>query len=188
MFHLQFLEIGLVLLAFSSAFSLERNLVLFPPRMTHESLQLPNNLQASSIQQCLPHRKNFLFPWKSMNLHQYQKGHILAIIHEMLQQIFNLFQAKAFLGLQKENYIQFLNELHQQLEYLQVIMRLDTEQQNGAWGGENLRLQVKAYFRRMRDYLENQAYSSCARIIVQVEVNRCLFFVHTLTRSLRSEN
>ncbi|XP_069863467.1 interferon epsilon [Dipodomys merriami] len=185
MFHKQFLEIGLVLLASSSVFSLEENLVLFQPRMTRESLQLLNNLQTSSIQQCLPHRKNFLFPWKSMSPHQYQKGHILAFIYEVLQQIFSLFQAKTFLGLQKENHTKFLTELHQQLEYLQVFMRLEAEQQNGAWGGDNLRLQVKAYFRRIHAYLENQAYSSCARIIVQVEVNRCLLFVLTLTRSLR---
>ncbi|KAM4878022.1 LOW QUALITY PROTEIN: interferon epsilon [Thomomys bottae] len=151
--------------------------------MTGESLQLLNNLQASSIQQCLPHRKNFLFPWKPMSPHHYQKGYILAI-HEMLQQSFGLFQAKTSLDFQKENNMQFLTDLHQQLEYLQVLIRLEVEP-NGTWGGENLSIQVKAYFQRIHNYLENQASSRCARIIVQVEINSCLFFILTLTRNLR---
>jgi hypothetical protein len=120
--------------------------------------------------------------------HRYQKEHALAILHEMVQQIFNLFKANSSLGHLKDNHIEkFLIELHQQLAYLEALMRLYPEQKSGALGSENLRLQVKAYFRRIHDYLENQGYSICARIIVQVEITRCLLFVFRFTGRLSNE-
>ncbi|XP_020009612.2 interferon epsilon [Castor canadensis] len=188
MIHKQFLEIVLVLLASSTVFSPELKEGLLQPRMNRERLQLLNNLQTLSIQQCLPHRKNFLLPWKSVTPHRYQKEHALAILHEMVQQIFNLFKANSSLGHLKDNHIEkFLIELHQQLAYLEALMRLYPEQKSGALGSENLRLQVKAYFRRIHDYLENQGYSICARIIVQVEITQCLLFVFRFTGRLSNE-
>lgn len=81
----------------------------------------------------------------------------------------------------------FLIELHQQLEYLETLIRQQAEQRSGTSGSENLRLQVKMYFQRIRDYLENQEYSRCAWTIVQVEINRCLFFVFQLTGKLSKQ-
>ncbi|XP_008827153.1 interferon epsilon [Nannospalax galili] len=176
------LEIVLVLLASSTVFSLEAKLILFQSRMNTRSLQLLNNLQISSIQQCLPHRKNFLLPQKSVAPYQYQKGHVLAVIQEILQQIFSLFQANVSLVSWEENYIEkFLTVLHQQLEYTESLLELEAEERTGALSVRNLRLKIKAYFRRIHDYLENHGYSSCAWIIVQVEINRCLLFVFRLT-------
>ncbi|XP_058422117.1 interferon epsilon [Diceros bicornis minor] len=185
----QFFEIVLVLLASSAIFSLELKLVLFQQRrVNRESLKLLNKLQTSSIQQCLPHRKNFLLPQKSVNPHQYQKGHALAVLHEMLQQIFNLFRANIPLdGWEESHKEKFLIELHQQLEYLEALIGLEAEQKSGTLGSENLRLQVKMYFRRILDYLEYQEYSSCAWTIVQVEINRCLLFVFRLTGKLSTQ-
>ncbi|XP_014686768.1 interferon epsilon isoform X1 [Equus asinus] len=189
MINKQFFEIMLVLLASSTIFSLELKLVLFQQRrVNRESLKLLNRLQPSAIHQCLSHRRNFLLPQKSVNPHQYQKRHTLAILHEMLQQIFNLFRANIPLDAWEESHMEtFLIELHQQLEYLEALMGLEAEQKCGPLGNENLRLQVKMYFRRIRDYLENQEYSSCARTIVQVEINRCLFFVFQLTGKLSTQ-
>lgn len=82
---------------------------------------------------------------------------------------------------------EFLVELHQQLEYLEALMRLQAEQKSDTLGSENLTLQVKMYFQRIRDYLENQDYSSCAWTIVRVEINRCLFFVFQLTGKLSKQ-
>ncbi|XP_047623512.1 interferon epsilon [Phacochoerus africanus] len=184
-----FFEIMLVLLASSTGFSRELKLVLFQQRrVNRESLKLLNKLQTSSIQQCLPHRKNFLLPQKSMNPHQYQKQQALAILHEMLQQIFSLFRAVISLdGWEESHMEEFLVELHQQLEYLEALMRLQAEQKSDTLGSENLTLQVKMYFQRIRDYLENQDYSSCAWTIVRVEINRCLFFVFQLTGKLSKQ-
>uniref|UniRef100_F6Z7A7 Interferon epsilon n=1 Tax=Equus caballus TaxID=9796 RepID=F6Z7A7_HORSE len=145
MINKQFFEIMLVLLASSTIFSLELKLVLFQQRrVNRESLKLLNRLQPSAIQQCLSHRRNFLLPQKSVNPHQYQKRHALAILHEMLQQIFNLFRANIPLDAWEESHMEtFLIELHQQLEYLEALMGLEAEQKCGPLGSENLRLQVK---------------------------------------------
>ncbi|XP_024593835.1 interferon epsilon [Neophocaena asiaeorientalis asiaeorientalis] len=189
MINKPFFEIVLVLLASSSVCSRELKLVLFQQkRVNRESLKLLNKLQTSSIQQCLPHRKNFLLPQKSMNPHQYQKGQALAILHEMLQQIFNLFRAIISLNGWEESHMEkLLIELHEQLKYLEALMRRQAEQKRDTLGSENLRLQVKIYFQRIRDYLENQDYSTCAWTIVQVEINRCLFFVFRLTGKLSKQ-
>lgn len=189
MINKSFFEIMLVLLASSTGFSRELKLVLSQQRrVNRESLKLLNKLQTSSIQQCLPHRKNFLLPQKSMNPHQYQKQQALAILHEMLQQIFSLFRAVISLdGWEESHMEEFLVELHQQLEYLEALMRLQAEQKSDTLGSENLTLQVKMYFQRIRDYLENQDYSSCAWTIVRVEINRCLFFVFQLTGKLSKQ-
>ncbi|XP_024653936.1 interferon epsilon [Macaca nemestrina] len=184
-----FFEIVLVLLASTTVFSLDLKVILFQQkRVNQESLKLLNKLQTSSIHLCLPHRKNFLLPQKSLSPQQYQKGHTLAILHEMLQQIFSLFRANISLDGWEENHMEkFLIQLHQQLEYLEALMGLEAEKLSGTLGSDNLRLQVKMYFRRIHDYLENQDYSSCAWAIVQVEINRCLFFVFSLTEKLSKQ-
>ncbi|XP_062936361.1 interferon epsilon [Cynocephalus volans] len=189
MINKHFFEIVLVLLASSTIFSLELKLVLFQQRrMNREGLKLLNKLQTSSIQQCLPHRKNFLLPQMSVNPQQYQKGHALAILHEMLQQIFNLFEANIPLDGWEENRMEkFLFELYQQLEYLEALMEVEAGQKSGGLGSENLRLQVKTNFRRIHDYLESQDHSSCAWTIVQVEINRCLFFAFRFIGKLNKQ-
>ncbi|KAM9642380.1 interferon epsilon [Trichechus inunguis] len=185
MINRHFSEIVLVLLASSTTFSLELKLVHFQRRVNRESLKLLNKLRSSSIQQCLPHRENFVLPQKSMNPHHYHKGHTVAILHEILQQIFNLFRTNLSLDSWEESQMEkFLIELYQQLEHLEALMGLEAEQKSGTLGTENLRLQVKMYFQRIRNYLENQKYSSCAWTIVRIEIIRCLFFVFRLTGKL----
>lgn len=185
-----FCESVLVLLTSSTIFSLELKLILFQQRrVNRESLKLLNKLRVSSIQQCLPHRKDFLRPQKAVNPHQDEKEYTLVILHEMLQQIFSLFQANISLEGWKESHMEkFLIELHQQLEYLEMLMGLQTDQKSSTLGSENFRLQIKMYFRRIRDYLDNQEYSSCAWTIVQMEINRCLFFVFPLTGKLSKQD
>ncbi|XP_062064117.1 interferon epsilon [Lepus europaeus] len=185
-----FFEIVLVLLASSTIFSLDLKLVPFQQRrMNTRSLKPWNNLQKLRIQQCLPHRNDFRLPLKSVNPHQYQKAQVLAVIHETLQQIFSLFRENISLGGGEQNDLEkFLIELHQELLYLEGFMELEAKQESGALGSEILRLQIKTYFLRIRDYLEAQDYSSCAWIIVQVEINRCLFFVVRLTEMLNKKS
>ncbi|XP_058551208.1 interferon epsilon [Neofelis nebulosa] len=183
MINKHFFEIVSVLLASSTIFSLELKLALFQQRVNRESLKLLSTLQSSSIQQCLPHRKNFLLPQRSVNPRQYQKGQALAILHEMLQQIFNLFRANTSPGGWEESHVEkFLTELHQQLEYLETLTGLEAEQDSSILGSENVRLPIKMYFQRIHDYLESQEYSSCAWTIVRGEINRCLFFALQLIR------
>lgn len=59
-------------------------------------------------------------------------------------------------GWEESHVENFLTELHQQLEHLEALRGLQAEQNSS----ENPRLQVKMYFRRIHDYLENQEYSS----------------------------
>ncbi|CAH6776950.1 interferon epsilon [Phodopus roborovskii] len=188
MIHKQLPEMVLLLLASSTVFSLEPTFILFQSRMKRESLYLLNALPIPSVQQCLAHRKNFLLPRQSVSRHQYHKGHALAVLHEVLQQIFSLFQAHVSLDIWEENHIErVLAALHQQLEYVESLAGLKAEQKSGGSSVQSLRIQIKAYFRRIHDYLEDQRYSSCAWIIVQVEINRCMFFVFRLTRWLSKQ-
>ncbi|KAM5331403.1 LOW QUALITY PROTEIN: interferon epsilon [Glossophaga mutica] len=172
MINKHFFEIVLVLLA-SSLSSLELKLVLFQQRrVNRESFKLLNHLQTSLVQRCLP-KKNFLLPHKAVSPRQCEKG-ALTILHETLQQIFNLFGANISLdGWEESQMKKFHIELHQQLE--------------STIGSDNLRLRVKMYFQRICNYLENQEYSSCAWTIVHVEINRCLFFVFRLTGTLSKQ-
>uniref|UniRef100_A0A2K6F165 Interferon epsilon n=1 Tax=Propithecus coquereli TaxID=379532 RepID=A0A2K6F165_PROCO len=174
MINKHFFEIVLMGLASSAVFSLELKLILFQQRQVNkESLKFLNKLQTSSIQQCLPCRKNFLLLQMSVRPQQYQKGHALALLHEVFQQIFNLFRVNISLDGWEENHMKkFLIELHQQLEYLEVLIGLEAEQKNGTLGSENLRLQVKI---------------SCAWTIVQVEISQCLSFVFRLTGKLSKQ-
>ncbi|XP_055973380.1 interferon epsilon [Sorex fumeus] len=189
MINKHFFEVFLVLLTSSTVFSLELETVLVQQRrINRESLKLLSRLLSSSIQQCLPHRKNFLLPLKSMNPHRHQMGRSLAILQEMLQQIFSLFRARTSLDDWEQRHTeQFLLELHQQLEYLEMLLKSEAEQKKGTLSNENLRLQVKIYFQRIRDYLENQEYCSCAWAIVHAEIHRCLFFVFRLTGMLSKQ-
>ncbi|ELV11363.1 interferon epsilon [Tupaia chinensis] len=189
MVNRHFFEAVLMLLASSTILSLELKPFLFQQRrVNRESFKLLNTLRSSSIQQCLPHRKNFLLPHKSVNPQQFQKRHTLAILHEMLQQIFNLFSANVSPDDWEEHYKEkFLIELHEQLDYLEGLMELEAEQKNDALDSEDRRLHVKKYFRRIRNYLENHKYSSCAWTIVQVEIKRCLFLVLRLIGKLSTE-
>ncbi|XP_012787224.2 interferon epsilon [Sorex araneus] len=184
-----FFEVLLVLLTSSTVFSLELKMVLFQQRrINRESLKLLSRFQSSSIQQCLQHRKNFLLPLRSMNPDHNQTGHAIAILQEMLQQIFHLFRARTSLDdWEQRHKEQFLLEIHQQLEYLEMLLKSEAEQKKSTLSHENLRLQVKIYFQRIRDYLENQEYCSCAWAIVHAEIHRCLFFVFRLTGMLSKQ-
>ncbi|XP_031232663.1 interferon epsilon [Mastomys coucha] len=185
MVHKQLPEMVLLLLASSTIFSLEPKLIPFQSRMNRESLQLLKSLPSSSVQQCLAHRKNFLLPQQPVSPQQYQEGQALAVLHEILQQIFILFQTHGSKGIWEENHIEkVLAVLHRQLEYVESLGGLNAAQKSV----QNLRLQIKAYFRRIHDYLENQRYSSCAWIIVQIEINRCMFFVFKLTTWLSRQD
>ncbi|XP_075416110.1 interferon epsilon [Tenrec ecaudatus] len=181
-----FLEFVFLLLASSAIVSRELKPVHFQQRrVNRESLKLLGTLPRSLIRQCLPHRENFLLPWKAVNPPRSSREHSAAVLHEMLQQIFNLFRADRSRGSWDESLVEkFLVELHQQLERVETVMGLEADQKSHTLGTENIRLQVKMYFRRIHNYLENQKYSSCAWLLVRVEINRCLFFVFRLTEKL----
>nr|XP_021485487.1 interferon epsilon [Meriones unguiculatus] len=188
MIRKQLPEMVLLLLASSTIFSLEPKLILFQSRINSESLQLLKAFPISSIQQCLAHRKSFLLPQQSAGHQQYQKEHALAALHEILQQVFILFQTYASQGVWEEKHIEkVLAALHRQLEYVQSQAGLEAEQKSDGLSVQNLRLQIKAYFRRIHSYLESQRFSSCAWIVVQVEINRCMFFLFRLTTWLSKQ-
>ncbi|XP_050013361.1 LOW QUALITY PROTEIN: interferon epsilon [Alexandromys fortis] len=121
--------------------------------------------------------------WDEENgLETYFLGHALAVLHEILRQIFSLFQTYVLLGVWEENHLErVLAALHQQLKYVESLTGRQAEQKSSSLSVQNLRLQIKAYFRRIHDYLEKQRSNSCARVIVQIEANRCMFFVLRLT-------
>lgn len=169
----------LLLLAPSTLSSLEPKLLLFQSRVNGESLQLLKTLPISPVLPCLAHRKNFQLPQQAVSRHQDQKGQALAVLHEILQQIFSLYWTRVSPSAWEENHIErVLAALHQQLQYVESLTGLQAEQKSHSLVSvQSLRLQIKAYFRRIRDYLEHQRSNSCAWIIVQVEVNRCMFSV-----------
>lgn len=189
MVHKQLPAMVLLLLASSTIFPLEPKRIPFQSRMNREHLQLLKPLPGSSVQKCLAYRKNFLLPQQSVNPHRYQEGQALAVLHEILRQIFILFQTHGSLGIWEENHMEkVLAALHQQLEYVESLGGLHAVRKSGDVSVQNLRLQIKAYFRRIHDYLENQRYSSCAWIIVQMEIDRCMFFVFRLTTWLSRQD
>ncbi|XP_006903642.1 PREDICTED: LOW QUALITY PROTEIN: interferon, epsilon [Elephantulus edwardii] len=182
-----FFVIALLLLASPVIFSLGlKSIHSQQRRVIRESLKFLTTLQSSWIRRCLPHRENFALPHKSMNSHQDHEGHAVAILHEMLQQIFSLFRTNHSVGNWEQSHMEkFLTELHQQLDHLEA---LEAEQKSHPLGTDSFMLQVKMYFRRIRRYLKNQKNSHCAWTIVRVEVIRCLFFLFRITRKLSNKN
>ncbi|KAJ1059423.1 hypothetical protein K5549_014160 [Capra hircus] len=115
-----------------------------------------------------------------------EKTEATAVVHELLQQTFQLFSTTGSSAGREESLLdRFLVGLDQQLEDLDACLREGRTLEESPLGSENSRLAVKGYFQRISVYLKEKEYSRCAWEVVSVEIRRCLVLANKLIRKLR---
>ena len=115
-----------------------------------------------------------------------EKTEATAVVHELLQQTFQLFSTTGSSAGREESLLdRFLVGLDQQLEDLDACLREGRTLEQSPLGTENSRLAVKGCFQRISVYLKEKEYSRCAWEVVSVEIRRRLVFANKLIRKLR---
>ncbi|XP_027806419.2 interferon alpha-2-like [Marmota flaviventris] len=130
---------------------------------------------------CLNYRKDFAFPQKQLKGEQVQKAQTVTILHEMTQQVFNLFSTQeAFAAWDKTLLDTFLTGLHQHLDDLK-----DCGTQQVGVEEAPLRA-VRKYFHRITVYLKEKKYLPCAWEVVRAEIMKSFSSSANLYGRLRS--
>uniref|UniRef100_A0A8C8ZRB4 Interferon omega-1-like n=1 Tax=Prolemur simus TaxID=1328070 RepID=A0A8C8ZRB4_PROSS len=120
---------------------------------------------------CLEDRNDFRFPREMVNGSQLQKAQAVSVLHEMLQQIFNLFHTeRSSAAWNPSLLVRLCTGLHQQLEHLETCLVQVMAEEDSDSVMENSTLALRGYFWRIRLYLQEKNYSDCAWEIVRVQV------------------
>ncbi|XP_028629184.1 interferon alpha-7 [Grammomys surdaster] len=124
---------------------------------------------------CLKDRKDFGFPLKKVDAQQIQKAQEIPVLRELTQQILNIFTSKdssaAWNAILLDS---FCNDLHQQLNDLQVCVMQQVGVQETLLSQKDSLLAVSKYFQRITVYLREKKHSPCAWEVVRAEVWRAL--------------
>uniref|UniRef100_A0A8C4N6Y9 Interferon omega-1-like n=2 Tax=Equus asinus TaxID=9793 RepID=A0A8C4N6Y9_EQUAS len=127
----------------------------------------------SSTTICLKDRKDFRFPQDMVDGSQFQKVQAMSVLHEMLQQTFNLFHTERSSAAWNTTLLDELcTGLLRQLEDLDTCLEQEMGEEESALGTVDPTLAVKRYFRGIHLYLKEKKYSDCAWEIVRVEIMR----------------
>ncbi|XP_004443891.1 PREDICTED: interferon omega-2-like [Ceratotherium simum simum] len=138
---------------------------------------------------CLKDRKDFSFPQEMVDGSQFQKAQAISVLHEMLQQIFNLFHTERSSAAWNTTLLDNLcTGLHRQLEDLDTCLVQETGEEESALGTEAPTLAVKRYFRGIHLYLKEKKYSDCAWEIVRVEIMRSFSSLTNLQERIRMKD
>jgi interferon alpha len=122
---------------------------------------------------CMKDRNNFGFPQEEFNGNQAQKAQASSVLHEMTQQIYNLFSTKASSAAWDNTLLHKLcTGLSQQLKYLEDCLTQEVREEEPPQMHEDSTLAVRKYFHRITFYLEEKKYSPCAWEVVRAEIMR----------------
>uniref|UniRef100_A0A8C9Q6A7 Uncharacterized protein n=1 Tax=Spermophilus dauricus TaxID=99837 RepID=A0A8C9Q6A7_SPEDA len=141
------------------------------------ALTLLKNMRRIPIFSCLNYRKDFSFPQEQLEGEQVQKAQAVAVLHEMTQQVFNLFSTQeAFAAWDKTLLDTFLSGLYQLLDDLKDC------------GTQQVRVEeaVRKYFHRITAYLKEKKYVPCAWEVVRTEIMKSFSSSAYLYGRLRS--
>ncbi|XP_032745310.1 interferon alpha-1-like [Rattus rattus] len=124
---------------------------------------------------CLKDRKDFEFPQEKVDAQQIQKAQAISLLHELTQQILNLFTSKDSSAAWDASLLDsFCNDLQQQLSGLQACQMQQVGVQESPLTQEDSLLAVREYFHRITVYLREKKHSPCAWEVVRAEVWRAL--------------
>ncbi|XP_006172538.2 interferon omega-1-like [Camelus ferus] len=138
---------------------------------------------------CLEDRKDFRFPQEMMDGSQLQKAQAISVLHEMLQQIFDLIHAERSSAAWDTTLLDKLrNGLHQQLEDLDTCLVQVMGEQDSAQGRAGPTLVLKSYFQGIHLYLKEKKYTDCAWEIVRLEIMRSFSSLTNLQERLRTND
>ena len=151
-----------------------------------QNLRLLGQMRRLSPRFCLQDRKDFAFPQEMVEGGQLQEAQAISVLHEMLQQTFNLFHTERASAAWDTTLLEQLRTgLHQQLDDLDACLGLVMGEEDSSLGRMGPTLAVKRYFHGIHVYLKEKGYSDCAWEIVRVEIMRSLSSSTSLQERLR---
>ncbi|XP_033094640.1 interferon alpha-14 [Trachypithecus francoisi] len=183
------LMMALLVFSYKSSCSLGCN-----PSQTHSmnnrrTLMLMAQMRRISPLSCLKDRNDFAFPQEEFDGNQFQKTQAISVLHEMIQQTFNLFSTKDSSAAWDETLLdKFYIELFQQLNDLEACVIQEVGVEETPLMNEDSILAVKKYFQRITLYLMEKKYSPCAWEVVRAEIMRSLSFSTNLQKRLRRKD
>ncbi|XP_064146971.1 interferon omega-1-like [Loxodonta africana] len=156
---------------------------------SEKTVDLLDQMQRCPTFFCLDDRKDFRFPQEMVDGSQLQKAQAIVFLHEMLQQIFELFRTMdSFAAWNTTLLNQLLNGLPEQQEDLETCFMQAMEEGKSALPIEGPALAVKEYFEGIRFYLKEKEYSDCAWEVVRVEIRRSFSSSTALQERLRRKD
>ncbi|KAM9642766.1 interferon alpha-5-like [Trichechus inunguis] len=168
------LLMALVVFSCNSICSLGCDLPQSHSLANRRTLMLLGQMKRTSPFSCLKDRNDFGFPQEELDGNKFQKAQAISVHHEMIQQIFNLFNTQASSAAWDKNLLDKLYAgLYQQLNDMEVCLMQEMVKQTPlSLINEDSMLAVRKYFQRITDYLTEKKYSLCAWEIVRAEIMR----------------
>ncbi|XP_068829910.1 interferon omega-1-like [Capricornis sumatraensis] len=180
------LLMALVLVSYGPGGSLGCDLSQNHMLVGRKNLRLLGQMRRLSPRFCLQDRKDFAFPQEMVEGSQLQEAQAISVLHEMLQQSFNLFHTECSSAAWDTTLLEQLRTgLHQQLDDLDACLGQVTGEEDSALGRTGPTLAVKRYFQGIRVYLKEKGYSDCAWEILRVEMMKALSSSTSLQERLR---
>ncbi|XP_008847141.1 interferon alpha-1-like [Nannospalax galili] len=122
---------------------------------------------------CLKDINYFEFPWEEFHGKQIQRAQTVAVLHELTQQILNLFCSKDSSATWETSLLEELCiGLYQLLNALQACQIQQVEALGPSLKQENTLVAVRKYFHRITTYLREKKHSPCAWELVRAEIMR----------------
>ncbi|XP_005581684.3 interferon alpha-16 [Macaca fascicularis] len=182
------LLMAVVVLSYKSICSLGCDLPQTHSLGHRRALILLAQMQKISLPSCLKDRNDFAFP-QEFDGNQFQKAQAMSVLHEMIQQTFNLFSTKDSSAAWDETLLdKFYIELFQQLNDLEACVIQEAGVEETPLMNEDSILAVRKYFQRITLYLMEKKYSPCAWEVVRAEIMRSLSFSTNLQKRLRRKD
>ncbi|XP_055436183.1 interferon omega-1-like [Bubalus kerabau] len=180
------LLMALVLVSYGPGGSLGCDLSQNHVLVGRQNLRLLGQMRRLSPRFCLPDRKDFAFPQEMVEGGQLQESQAISVLHEMLQQTFNLFHTERSSAAWDTTLLEQLRTgLHQQLDDLDACLGQVMGEEDSALGRMGPTLDVKKYFHGIHVYLKEKEYSNCAWEIVRLEIMRFFSSSANLQERLR---
>uniref|UniRef100_A0A8C0W5T7 Uncharacterized protein n=1 Tax=Castor canadensis TaxID=51338 RepID=A0A8C0W5T7_CASCN len=155
---------------------------------SRRSLILLGHMRRISPFSCMKDRNDFGFPQEDFDRNQIQKTQAISVLHEMTQQIYNLFSTKdSSAAWEKTLLHKFCSDLSQQMKDLEACLTQEGREEEPPMMHEDSTLAVRKYFHRITLYLEEKKYSPCAWEIVRAEIMRSILSSANFEERLRSE-
>ncbi|KAM7240911.1 hypothetical protein CapIbe_007483 [Capra ibex] len=137
-----------------------------------ETFTFGSNKHSLSLS-CLGYRNDIRFPQEQVSGGQLQGAQAISVLHEMLQQSFNLFHTERASAAWDTTLLEQLRTgLHQQLDDLDACLGQEMGEEDSALGRTGPTLAVKRYFQGIHVYLQEKEYSDRAWETGRVEITR----------------
>ncbi|XP_008829363.1 interferon alpha-13-like [Nannospalax galili] len=150
------------------------------------TLLLLEKMRRISPLSCLKDRNDFEFPWEEFHGKQIQSAQTVAVLHELTQQILNLFGSKDSSAAWETSLLEeFHTGLYQLLNALQACQIQQVEVLEPSLRQEDSLVAVRKYFHRITTYLREKKHSPCAWEVVRAEIMRSFFFSRNFLGRLR---